>query len=109
MILRRLATHVREQNWTAIAIDFFIVVVGVFIDSGLQLERAAAGRPGRAGGVQPARCRSGAGALAANASITQSFYAAYVSPVASELDGYAERLGAYSRNPWNRSQFDTDP
>jgi hypothetical protein len=31
MILSRVIEHVREQNWTAIAIDFVIVVVGVFI------------------------------------------------------------------------------
>ena len=31
MILRRVTQHVREQNWTAIGIDFVIVVVGVFI------------------------------------------------------------------------------
>lgn len=31
MILRRITQHVREQNWTAIAIDFVIVVIGVFI------------------------------------------------------------------------------
>ncbi|MDX1419668.1 MAG: hypothetical protein R3181_06850, partial [Rubricoccaceae bacterium] len=31
MILRRVAQHVREQNWTAIGIDFLIVVVGVFV------------------------------------------------------------------------------
>ena len=35
MILRRITKHVREQNWTAIAIDFVIVVVGVFM--GIQL------------------------------------------------------------------------
>lgn len=35
MILRRITQHVREQNWTAIAIDFVIVVTGVFI--GIQL------------------------------------------------------------------------
>ena len=35
MILRRIAQHVREQNWTAVGIDFVIVVVGVFL--GLQL------------------------------------------------------------------------
>ncbi|WP_412061304.1 hypothetical protein [Rubrivirga sp. IMCC45206] len=29
MILRRLTQHVRDQNWTAVAIDFVIVVVGV--------------------------------------------------------------------------------
>ena len=35
MILRRVIQHVRDQNWTAIAIDFVIVVVGVFV--GIQL------------------------------------------------------------------------
>jgi hypothetical protein len=39
MILRRITQHVREQNWTAIAIDFVIVVTGVFIGIGLELER----------------------------------------------------------------------
>ncbi len=31
MILRRVIEHVREQNWTAVGLDFVIVVVGVFI------------------------------------------------------------------------------
>lgn len=31
MLLRRITEHVRVQNWTAIALDFVIVVVGVFI------------------------------------------------------------------------------
>ena len=31
MILRRLTEHVRAQNWTAVALDFVIVVFGVFI------------------------------------------------------------------------------
>lgn len=35
MILRRVIAHFRKQEWTAIAIDFFIVVVGVFV--GLQV------------------------------------------------------------------------
>jgi hypothetical protein len=35
MLLRRIALHVREQNWTAIGLDFCIVVVGVFI--GIQM------------------------------------------------------------------------
>ncbi|NNU16529.1 hypothetical protein HK107_09375 [Parvularcula sp. ZS-1/3] len=47
MILRRVMEHVRTQNWLAVAIDFVIVVVGVFI--GIQLgnwneERGAAER-----------------------------------------------------------------
>ncbi len=31
MILRRITEHVKAQNWTAVALDFVIVVVGVFI------------------------------------------------------------------------------
>jgi hypothetical protein len=31
MLLRRLARHVNDQNWFAVWLDFFIVVVGVFI------------------------------------------------------------------------------
>lgn len=31
MLLRRVMQHVKDQNWTAVAIDFVIVVVGVFI------------------------------------------------------------------------------
>ena len=31
MLLRRITKHVKEQNWFAVGIDFFIVVVGVFI------------------------------------------------------------------------------
>jgi hypothetical protein len=35
MILRRLTEHVKDQNWFAVALDFLIVVFGVFI--GLQV------------------------------------------------------------------------
>lgn len=31
MILRRIIAHLRDQQWTAIALDFVIVVVGVFV------------------------------------------------------------------------------
>lgn len=31
MILRRIIAHVRDQQWTAIALDFVIVVAGVFV------------------------------------------------------------------------------
>ncbi|MEM9225066.1 MAG: hypothetical protein AAGA24_01040 [Pseudomonadota bacterium] len=34
MLLRRITQHVKEQNWTAVWLDFTIVVVGVFL--GLQ-------------------------------------------------------------------------
>ena len=36
MILRRIIAHFRKQEWTAIALDFVIVVVGVFV--GLQAQ-----------------------------------------------------------------------
>ena len=31
MLLRRITEHVKAQNWTAVALDFAIVVIGVFI------------------------------------------------------------------------------
>lgn len=42
MILRRLTKHVNDQNWVAVALDFFIVVAGVFV--GLQVQQWAADR-----------------------------------------------------------------
>lgn len=36
MLLRRVADHVKNQNWLAVAIDFLIVVIGVFM--GLQVQ-----------------------------------------------------------------------
>jgi hypothetical protein len=35
MILRRVIAHFKKQEWTAIALDFLIVVAGVFV--GLQV------------------------------------------------------------------------
>jgi len=42
MILRRVTAHFRKQEWAAIAIDFVIVVLGVFI--GLQVQEFAVER-----------------------------------------------------------------
>jgi hypothetical protein len=42
MILRRVIAHFRKQEWTAIAIDFLIVVAGVFV--GLQVANWNAAR-----------------------------------------------------------------
>lgn len=42
MILRRVITHFRKQEWTAIALDFLIVVVGVFV--GIQVSNWNAAR-----------------------------------------------------------------
>ena len=46
MILRRVIAHLRKQEWTAIAIDFVIVVVGVFV--GLQVNNWNEARSERA-------------------------------------------------------------
>ena len=46
MILRSLTKHVRDQNWFAFGLDFFIVVFGVFI--GLQMQNWNAARNDRA-------------------------------------------------------------
>lgn len=42
MILRRVIRHVRNQEWTAIGIDFLIVVLGVFL--GIQVQEWSAER-----------------------------------------------------------------
>jgi hypothetical protein len=36
LLFRRISKHLKEQNWFAVAIDFFIVVIGVYI--GLQVQ-----------------------------------------------------------------------
>ena len=36
MLLRRLTEHLKEQNWTAVGVDFLIVVLGVFM--GIQVQ-----------------------------------------------------------------------
>lgn len=46
MILRRLTEHVKAQNWFAVALDFVIVVIGVFV--GLQVNNWNADRSLRA-------------------------------------------------------------
>ena len=46
MILRRVIEHVKAQNWTAVALDFVIVVLGVFI--GLQVQDWNTARNARA-------------------------------------------------------------
>ena len=45
MILRRITEHVKAQNWTAVGLDFVIVVVGVFV--GLQVQEQYAERARR--------------------------------------------------------------
>lgn len=45
MILRRLAQNLREQNWTAIAIEFVLLVLGVYL--GIQAQQWQSGLEGR--------------------------------------------------------------
>jgi hypothetical protein len=46
MILRRVIAHVKAQNWTAVFLDFAIVVIGVFL--GLQAQQWSSARADRA-------------------------------------------------------------
>ena len=46
MILRRFIKHVRNQEWTAVFLDFIIVVMGIFV--GLQVTNWSASRADRA-------------------------------------------------------------
>lgn len=46
MLLRRFSRHIGEQNWFAVVLDFFIVVLGVFI--GVQLGNWNSARADRA-------------------------------------------------------------
>lgn len=48
MILSRVIEHVKAQNWTAVALDFVIVVMGVFV--GLQVQEWNTARSDRARG-----------------------------------------------------------
>lgn len=50
MILRRVIAHFRKQEWTAIALDFLIVVIGVFV--GLQVNNWNGARADRELGNQ---------------------------------------------------------
>ncbi|MEO1041250.1 MAG: hypothetical protein AAFX52_03080 [Pseudomonadota bacterium] len=45
MLLRRIIEHVQTQNWTAVALDFLIVVIGVFM--GIQVSNWNAARADR--------------------------------------------------------------
>ncbi|MGF1543294.1 MAG: hypothetical protein ACFB00_02090 [Parvularculaceae bacterium] len=46
MLLRKISKHLAAQNWLAVALDFFIVIIGVFI--GLQLSNWNEARANRA-------------------------------------------------------------
>lgn len=70
MLLRRIIEHVTDQNWTAIFIDFVIVVVGVFI--GIQVSNWNEDRQ--------------------RASQTQSYYARLVGDLESERRALVARL-----------------
>ncbi|MEJ0059194.1 MAG: hypothetical protein WDM79_06335 [Terricaulis sp.] len=67
MILRRIIAHFRKQAWTAIAIDFLIVVLGVFVATQVtnwNEERQAADRRDQIVALLVADLRDGQGAQA---------------------------------------------
>lgn len=70
MLLRRIIEHVKAQNWTAIAIDFVIVVVGVFV--GIQVSNWNDDRQ--------------------NDSRTQTYYKRLIEDLESERRGLVARL-----------------
>ena len=75
MLFRRVAEHVKQQNWTAVVIDFAIVVVGVFI------------------GLQVANWNEARGDRARELQILQEIR----SDLASDVDSYSLSLGTTLR------------
>ncbi len=86
MILRRLTQHIRAQNWTAVAIDFVIVVVGVYL--GIQIGNWNAER------LEQQRREQIVGALGANLGDALAVQKRFV----AEIDaGLAAWEAAYAR------------
>jgi len=80
MILRRITEHVKAQNWTAVALDFVIVVTGVFI--GIQVSNWNAARAERRLGVDYAeRLRADVKADLEKTRISAAYYDAVLGSV----------------------------
>lgn len=50
MILRRLAESLRTQNWTTVTVEFFVVVIGIFV--GIEVSNWNEARKNQESGVQ---------------------------------------------------------
>jgi len=74
MILRRIIAHFRKQEWTAIFLDFVIVVVGVFV--GLQVNNWNAARADRA--------------------VADAYLERIVADLSADLDDYDDRMKFWS-------------
>ena len=105
MILRRVIGHFRKQEWAAIAIDFLIVVFGVFV--GLQVNNWNEARKDRRDERfmslkgRAARRESGMSAMSTAMRNDRAFL--------TVLSGNAQRYDAYVRvylEPW-AAQFET--
>ena len=98
MILRRVIAHFRKQEWTAVALDFLIVVIGVFV--GLQVNNWNEARAGEQR-AQSYLERIGADLDADIAAINDrlKFWAQVADYGALGLD-YAETRDAGGRMPW---------
>ncbi len=74
MLLRRVIEHVRKQEWTAVAIDFVIVVVGVFV------------------GIQAANWNE----VRANESRARAYLERIHSDLEADLSGYQNRISFWN-------------
>jgi hypothetical protein len=87
MIPRRLYEHIKSHNWFAVAIDFVIVVVGVFI--GIQVSNWNAERlEKRAARTYIERIREDIGASAKSVQNLLDYYRAIKSHALAALDGF---------------------
>ena len=86
MILSRIIEHVKAQNWTAIALDFVIVVMGVFV--GLQVQERNNAR-GLKAGLEEALLR-----LRDEASLNVQVIDDLAATIDEDLRGYPEAQAA---------------
>ena len=95
MILRRIIAHVRRQEWTAIGIDFCIVVIGVFV--GIQVANWNEARADeRLGGAYGARLATDLGKDLGSRRALADYYAAVLESV--------ERTDALLADPQSDAQ-----
>jgi hypothetical protein len=89
MLLSRVTAHFRKQEWTAIAIDFVIVVVGVFV--GIQVSNLNAARIDR--GLAASHLRDIAEDLQSHLDLQAALYGSAVARVAAVDYIYGKAFG----------------
>jgi hypothetical protein len=116
VILRRITEHVKAQNWFAVAIDFVIVVVGVFI--GIEVSNWNAARADRnreqvliqrvAADFEAIESRLSDNSLAAIDTVSEAITRADAPGTAQEIDAFGDALHQVfnSRVPaWRSATF----